>query len=642
MIIDTSTRRLAGRPTPAGGYNPIDRYKTTRHHATFCRTTLADPDPNPAPCFDERGRLIAPRFDDVYFSADDGLAETRHVFLEGNRLAARLAALRPGQTFTIGETGFGTGLNFLAAWQAFDQAAPADTRLHFLSVERWPLPTALMRQALSPWPQLQPLAEQLLAQWGPLWPGINRFRFEGGRVRLTVLMGEAAEVLSRAEAGVDAWFLDGFSPAKNPAMWSEAVFEQVARLSGPGATLATYTAAGFVRRGLARVGFTVEKAGGFGTKREMVVGRLESATGASAAGPSWGHEVIVIGAGVAGAFAARALAEAGCTVRVIERQQLVNGELPSLSPRIAVVQPKISDSEDPAGAWIREGFGMVQRILRSGLAEDARVAWSACGTFHAAIDERRERRLSKFVQQFGEAGHVRWVDAERTEHEVGIALPAGGVLIESAGILRPAGLVAALLDHTRIAVIDGQFVESIDKHSDRWTARLANGESHRADHLVIANALDAQRFAPTQKLDLRPIRGQATLISAVGPLAWLKRALFYGGYLTPALNDRQMLGASFVPGDTDLAWRDEEHQRVCDQLSKLLPAEAAALQRLDQPAGWVGQRVATPTHRPYAQEIEPGLWVTLGHGSYGIASAAQAADQIRAILCNEPRQRTDA
>lgn len=217
------------------------------------------------------GQPWSVRFDDRYFSADSGIAETRHVFLQGNRLAERFAALQPGRVFRIGETGFGTGLNFVCAWQLFEQAAPAGAALEFHSVEAFPLDADALRAALALWPELQTLAQRLCAAWpGPV-PGRHRLRF--GRVQLRLDIDDVAAALPRWEDGcIDAWFLDGFAPAKNPAMWSDAVLAEVARASRPGASLATYTSAGWVRRGLQRAGFELWRVAGFGSKREMLIG----------------------------------------------------------------------------------------------------------------------------------------------------------------------------------------------------------------------------------------------------------------------------------------------------------------------------------------------------------------------------------
>lgn len=219
------------------------------------------------------GQPWSSHFADRYFSADSGWDETAHVFLAGNRLAERFTTLAAPACFRIGETGFGTGLNFVAAWRLFVRGAPPGAVLEWRSVERWPLARDELRAALGLWPEAAAEAAALVAAW-PAAPAARlAARFAEGRVRLEVDFADVAEALPTwPSQTIDAWLLDGFAPARNPAMWSDAVFAEVARASRAGATLATYTSAGRVRRGLQAAGFDMRRAPGFGRKREMLVG----------------------------------------------------------------------------------------------------------------------------------------------------------------------------------------------------------------------------------------------------------------------------------------------------------------------------------------------------------------------------------
>ncbi|UCG98276.1 MAG: tRNA (5-methylaminomethyl-2-thiouridine)(34)-methyltransferase MnmD, partial [Burkholderiales bacterium] len=192
--------------------------------------------------FDAGGHPYSSRYGDVYASRDGALGQARHVFLGGNELPLRWAGR--GQ-FVVLETGFGLGTNFLAAWQAWRDDPERPGRLHFVSVERHPLAAAdLQRAAPAP---LQPLALQLAAQWPLPLPGLHRLPFEGERVVLTLALGDAAELLPQLLLGADAFFLDGFAPDRNPAMWSPPLVKALARLARPGATLATWCTAGALR-----------------------------------------------------------------------------------------------------------------------------------------------------------------------------------------------------------------------------------------------------------------------------------------------------------------------------------------------------------------------------------------------------------
>ena len=218
---------------------------------------------------ERKGAPVSSQFDDVYFSVDDGLAESEYVFLDGNHLP------RDWQNrdyFTIAETGFGTGLNFLVAWKRFEETTQPHQKLHFISIEKYPLDVEEIELHLQPWKEVfEGHLKQLLAVYPFVTPGFHRVMVNE-RVMLTLIFDDVNDALPQVNAEVDAWFLDGFKPSTNPDMWCETVFEHVARLSKPGTRLSTFTAAGAVRRGLQDVGFAVEKTKGYGRKRDMSIG----------------------------------------------------------------------------------------------------------------------------------------------------------------------------------------------------------------------------------------------------------------------------------------------------------------------------------------------------------------------------------
>lgn len=219
--------------------------------------------------------LRSKKFDDVYFSADDGLAETRHVFLDSNHLPNDWQGK---SNYVITETGFGTGLNFLAVWSLFKHSALPDQMLDFISIEKYPLQPDLIAEALKPWrDDIGDELDALIDQYPPLMSGVHRLFFDKN-VRLTLFFDDIEQALPKIEARVDAWFLDGFRPATNPEMWTQNVFDQMALISKQGTRYATFTAAGDVRRGLEKAGFSVEKIPGFGKKRDMICGQYQGHT----------------------------------------------------------------------------------------------------------------------------------------------------------------------------------------------------------------------------------------------------------------------------------------------------------------------------------------------------------------------------
>jgi tRNA 5-methylaminomethyl-2-thiouridine biosynthesis bifunctional protein len=221
--------------------------------------------------FDENGRLIAEDFNDVYFSIEGGLEETRYVFLNGNHLPQRWQGQ---EKFTIIETGFGTGLNFLATWQLLEKEAP-HLKLHFISVEKFPLMPDTFKMSLAEYPEFTKYKETLNGLYEQLIKkSINTLPITQN-IKLTMLIGDVEDALLQAPQKADAWFLDGFTPSKNPEMWQDNLYRNMASLSNPQATFASFTAAGMVRRGLEKAGFEVKRIKGYGHKRHMIQGELK-------------------------------------------------------------------------------------------------------------------------------------------------------------------------------------------------------------------------------------------------------------------------------------------------------------------------------------------------------------------------------
>lgn len=608
-------------------------------------------------------------FDDVYFSRENGLAETDYVFLQHNQLQQRWQQPLTRHIFTIGETGFGTGLNFLMAWQLWQKSAPRDShgrpaRLHFLSVEKYPLSFDDLHQALALWPQLKALAGQLLDQY-PVQPaeGVHRLLFDNSQVALTLCFDDASrsfqQCLPASSSGtpaayggkacqfgehpvtVDAWFLDGFAPAKNPDMWQPELFTALAALSSDQATFATFTAAGLVKRGLATAGFECTKVAGFGQKREMLCGRIgtsapalttpDSSTALPRSAPAslyWHllaaneaeecRQAVVIGGGLAGCHAANALARRGVAVTLLEQHPHLGAE--ASGNLQGALYTRLSPHDNPLNRFnllaqqFAERFYQREQLDQSEQGQQREqtpaggsTLFELCGqrtgVLHLAIDDKSAAHYQALAQRYsGDPRFCSWVTPEQASELAGVTLRHPAIWLPNAGWLSPPALCKALCQHPNITVRTSSPVASVSRDGRDWQLLANNGERlASASVVVIANAQAACLLSPTAQLPLKRIRGQVSHLeeaSTTAALGGSLRTVVCGeGYITPPRNRRYCLGATFTLGNQSPEATLEDHQINLDGLASFTQARLTVDQCANLEAR-VGFRTTTPDYFP--------------------------------------------
>ncbi len=576
------------------------------------------------------GQPFSDRYGDVYFSTDSGLEETRHVFLQGNRLADRFAALKADENFCIGETGFGTGLNFLCALQLFEQSAPPGASLDFFSVEKFPLSDEELRAALALWPELAEQAEMLLARWHRRVPGWNRWSFAGGRVRLTLAVADVDEALPQLPAGcVDAWFLDGFSPARNPEMWSDAVLSNVARASFAGATFATYTSAGWVRRGLQQAGFTVERMQGFGRKREMVRGNIPGTKPASTAPSS----ALVIGAGLAGCAASHALARRGIAVTLVDRAPML-ASAASGNPR-GILHARFSAAMDPLHRFVLAAYGHALTLLDEVLPVDG-VTRAECGLLQLATPDTEAKRIARLATLEWPPHLLRAVDMAKASELAGLPMTHGGLWFPAGGWVVPPQVCARLAQHPLVTQRLGCEVTALERTATGWRVS-GEGFSVEAEQVVVCCGHQARALNQFSGFPLQPVRGQISLLPATAASEAMHAVVCADGYCAPAVAGRHVAGATSTFDDEATDLREADH---ADNLAKIvahMPGLSRALGSLDAArlTGRAGVRCSVPGATPLVGEVEPGLYCSLAHGTRGLITAGIAGEVVAAALCGQ-------
>jgi len=630
------------------------------------------------------GQPVATAFDDPYFSVENGLEESRFVFLQHNGLPQRWHNWQG--PFCITETGFGTGLNFLMSWQSWrEHKNPDDDQrwLHFTSIEKFPMSHEQLRKALSLWPELSELSNHLLEQYPLPVAGFHYLQWPEERISLTLIFDDVANALPQLSGPVHAWYLDGFAPAKNPQMWSPELFADMRRLSiiSPQAgtpeqqtTVATFTAAGLVRRGLLGAGFQVKRVPGYGSKREMVAGFYNRRCGAEQAAEAicrpWqlpppvgkGKHIAVIGAGIAGTSTARMLAERGYRVTLLDYRGIAQAG--SGNPQGGLYVKLAANDQAIHTDFYLQAFQLAVNFMQQllGPGDKDNPYWEQCGVLQLAYDEKEARRQEKFTSaRLLPEALVRSVSAEEASSMAGSNMPTQGLFFPQAGWVSPADVCRLLSEHAAIHFRQEK-VTSLQRNAEGWQIQTDTG-ALLADQVVVCSAADAIDLLPDAYLPVKTIRGQLSYLNPelTPPL---QTVVCGRSYMAPPRNGRQCLGATYNLRDNETALRDSDHQTNIDHLPDFGPqwqqlGENKGLAAIT--GGRVSFRCTTPDYLPmtgpvidskafvetYAAMVRnakhipaqpvpyiKGLWLNIGHGSRGMASgplcAALLAAQISA------------
>jgi len=600
-------------------------------------------------------------FDDIYFNPEQGVAESDYVFFQHNNLSVRFAHT---QHFVIGELGFGTGLNFLHTAQQFLALAPSGAQLDFMSIEAYPLSKETLQQALSYYPELASRCDELLCQYPPALPGLHRLVLGNGRIRLTLLFGQVESMLSQWVGHVDAWYLDGFAPSKNPDMWSLNVMQHMAKLSHAKTTFSTFTTAHLVQNHLTQAGFSIQKTKGFGRKREMLYGQFGGTASPHNVAPWCGlysgtvtHNVLIIGGGLAGCTTAYCLAQRGIAVTLLEATSTLAGGA-SGNP-VGLLRPHFSPNHDVFDQFYTAGFYGTKRLIKA-VAQTASVPHQFSGLLQLLANPRLQEkyRLIDAKRALSEA-QMQCLGRDEIYDAFELSTSHNGIFLPEAGVVCPRALCEALTLHPHITVHTGQAVQTCQHDGLHWQVNTLQGQPFTTSHLVIASASDSTLLSLCAEYPITQSAGQLTLVPEQGHFP--EYALSYDGYITPALNGWHALGASFRPHGAAKTIDTQEQQNNLAKLAEVLPGLATLID-LTQCQARVGVRAVTPDHLPLVGPIDdktlfserffkfakgyqrhvptpqplPNAYLCSGFGAKGLASCWLSGETLASIIAGTP------
>jgi tRNA 5-methylaminomethyl-2-thiouridine biosynthesis bifunctional protein len=653
---------------------------------------------NPKLSFQRDGTPYSEEFNDIYFDSQSGYQQSEDIFIHGNNISNRLQ--HANDSFVIAETGFGTGLNFLLTLQAYSKLQnnfpnTSIEKLTFISVEKFPLSKTQLLKSLNSLPQLSHYSNLLLMQY-PDFDNIAPIKevnasFLDGNVLLKIIIDDATEGLSKIKAKrsglVDAWYLDGFSPAKNPDMWSAQLFSEIGRLSKIQATMTTFTVAGFVKRQLQKIGFRVEKKTHSGDRAQILTGVFQQDPNTTK-GYQLRPKIVkpqhasIIGGGIASACAAYALTKQGVKVTLYCKDNaLAQG---ASSNAIAALYPLLHQQSDDISVFYQQAFWRARALYNEISEQGFDFLHDWCGVLEIAYKESIAQRQKKFTElDAWPKSLIHNIDSNQATDIAKIPLKHGGLFMPNAGWVDPQALVNQMINaaqktgrltvKTNILVNKIEQITPIEEVSQKEQAHwrlLTNEGDFEANALIVCGGAEIIDMEFIKQLPFSSVQGQVTSMKTNKVVNALSTVICHKGYLTPSNGSSQnqgihCIGATFKKDNTSTTPTKEDDKFNLNMLSNCLPDLTQEINwtALDISASKARLRCMTPDHMPMvgpipdikkhleayphlakdknwkynqAAPVVKNLYVMMGFGARGLCSAPLAADILAADLCGTP------
>ena len=569
-----------------------------------------------APFSLKNNTLFSEEFDDLYSSAKGAVAECNHVFIKGNNLKERFENLGENSKFYIGEIGFGIGINFLTTCKSWLDHTKQNQVLEFYSFDKYLFRLSDFKTLNVSCPDLKEYISELERNYPRNIQGAQKISLFGGRIILNLIIGEIdnTQEYIKLMDKVDAWYLDGFSPSKNPDLWSIKLFKCIHKSCHENTTFSTYTSSGLVKNNLTESGFNHSRAMGFSDKRHMLKGTVDTQLKKNTSNT----KVAVIGSGIAGCVLSYTLAKKGIEVDLYEKSDSICSG--ASSHELLVTYPRLSAHDTAFGSFTLHSYIFATNFYKQ-LKTDA---WKKTGVIILNHDAATEKRQSSLLEKRADGEIYRYIDPDEASEISGIDIKLNGLIYEDAGYILPEEMCKFLIESPKINIFTSSHIKSIKKNREVFNLNIGKKKFEYQNVCVCAGS-ETANIVDIDGISIK--RGQVTHIESLDNISRIKLPICAKGYISPRVNNIHLVGSSYSDSeDTDLS--EEEHLYNLNNLKLVIDEEMNVI------TGQTGHRAVSKDHMPVVG-MKDGIYINTCHGSRASVTAPISAEIIASMIVDE-------
>ena len=569
-----------------------------------------------APFSLKNNTLFSEEFDDLYSSAKGAVAECNHVFIKGNNLNERFENLGENSKFYIGEIGFGIGINFLTTCKSWLDHTKQNQVLEFYSFDKYLFRLSDFKTLNVSCPDLKEYISELERNYPRNIQGAQKISLFGGRIILNLIIGEIdnTQEYIKLMDKVDAWYFDGFSPSKNPDLWSIKLFKCIHKSCHENTTFSTYTSSGLVKNNLTESGFNHSRAMGFSDKRHMLKGTVDTQLKKNTSNT----KVAVIGSGIAGCVLSYTLAKKGIEVDLYEKSDSICSG--ASSHELLVTYPRLSAHDTAFGSFTLHSYIFATNFYKQ-LKTDT---WKKTGVIILNHDAATEKRQSSLLEKRADGEIYRYIDPDEASELSGIDIKLNGLIYEDAGYILPEEMCKFLIESPKINIFSSSHIKSIKKNGEVFNLNIGKKKFEYQNVCVCAGS-ETANIVDIDGISIK--RGQVTHIESLDNISRIKLPICAKGYISPRVNNIHLVGSSYSDSeDTDLS--EEEHLYNLNNLKLVIDEEMYVI------TGQTGHRAVSKDHMPVVG-MKDGIYINTCHGSRASVTAPISAEIIASMIVDE-------